>query len=104
MFRSTKHSRSFPEFLEEGLRVDADAAIELHRIAREEFWEVCSLANNGDMEGLREAATRQNVTRKALVAALIRLNDFIRHGIIPEDLRKPQKSQPPHHLGGYGPV
>jgi hypothetical protein len=86
MIRSTTPSRSLTESIEEDLRVEADAAIELHQIAREEYWRV-AFPPNGDSGELREAANRQNVTRHALVMALIRFNDFVRHGIIPEDLK-----------------
>jgi hypothetical protein len=43
MIRSTT-SRSFTESIEEDLRVEADAAIELHQIARKEYWRVASPA------------------------------------------------------------
>jgi hypothetical protein len=86
MTRSIMHSRSFSESVEDDLRVDADAAIELHQIAREEYWRVSSLPN-GDLDEIRDAADRQSISRQALVIALIRFNDFIRHGTVPEDLK-----------------
>ena len=86
MTRSATRNRSFAESIEEDLRVEADAAIELHQIAREEYWRVSS-PPNGDLDQMREAANRQNVARQALVIALIRFNDFVRHGTIPEDLK-----------------
>src|ERR1700723_1280259 len=85
MTRGAIHNLCFPEFVERVLKVEADAAIELHRIAREEFWRVDSSKNGGNLDAVREAASRLSTSREALVKALIRLNDFIRHGTIPED-------------------
>jgi hypothetical protein len=86
MTHSTTHSRSFSEAVEEDLRIEADAAIELHQIAREEYWRVSS-SPNGGVDEIREAADRQSISRQALVIVLIRFNDFIRHGTVPEDLK-----------------
>jgi hypothetical protein len=86
MTRRTTPNRSFAESIEDDLRVEADAAIELHQIAREEYWRVFS-PPNGNLGEIREAANRQNVAREALVTALIRLNDFVRHGTVPEDMK-----------------
>jgi hypothetical protein len=85
MTQGAIHNLHFPESIEKVLKVEADAAIELHRIAREEFWRVGSSENGGDLDAAREAANRLRTSREALVKALIRFNDFIRHGTIPED-------------------
>ena len=74
----------FSERLRTILQAEADAAFKAHQLADDEFWRACSTQNVGWQ--VEQAGNKQYISRQALVIALIRLNDFMRHGEISEEL------------------
>jgi hypothetical protein len=71
--------------LEIALKAEANAAIEAHQFARDELWRVRSSKNVGWSKEVQEAQYRQDISRQAVVIALIRLTDFMRRGTVPGD-------------------
>jgi hypothetical protein len=74
------------ERLEETLKAAADAALKAHRLAQDDFYRVCSTQSRGKPKEVQDARDTEDITRQALAVALIRLNDFMYYGVIPEDL------------------
>jgi hypothetical protein len=73
--------------LEIMLKAEANAAIEAHQFARNELWRVHSNQNVNWSKEIQEARGRQDVSRQALVKAIIRLTDFTRRRTVSGDLR-----------------
>ena len=75
--------------LEQTLKAEENAAIKAHEFARDEFSRrICSTQIDGWPNEVQEAQIKLDITRQALVIALIRLTDFMRQGVVPGDLRK----------------
>jgi hypothetical protein len=72
--------------LEIMLKAEANAAIEAHEFARDELWRIQSNQNVGWSKEVQEARDRQDVSRQAVVEAIIRLTDFMRRGTVPGNL------------------
>ena len=73
------------------IQAEAGAAFKAHQLADDEFWRACSTQNVGWQ--VEEAGNKQHVSRQTLVIARIRLNDFMRHGEISEDLDDDSKCE-----------
>lgn len=79
------------------LTEELEIAIERHRAAKKNFWAcVASPRLPGavdrsyqpsESERLRDVTLGQNLARKAHMDAVIRLNLFLLHGIVPEDVK-----------------
>jgi hypothetical protein len=83
-------SRSFRsiEAVEDFLRTEVKTAQLRREIADVEFWQlsadVCSPDHNSVVE---QAAMVQSASRRTLLVALHRLNDFLATGAVPDDLK-----------------
>jgi hypothetical protein len=80
--------RNILEAAYETARRDSAAASEL-------FDEMIRAAPTGasGLQAIRDAANEYTAARDGLLSALHRLNGFVLHGIVPEDLRKPPGKQ-----------
>ena len=73
--------------LEQTLKAEENAAVKAPQFAQDELSRVCSTQIDGWPKKVEEARIKLDITRHALVIALIRINDFMRHGTVPGDLK-----------------
>ena len=73
--------------LEQTLKEEENAAVKAHEFARDELSRVCSTQIDGWPKKVEEACIKLDITRQALVIALIRINDFMHQGTVPGDLK-----------------
>lgn len=88
------------------LREQFEDAKERHRCAKEHFWEVAGrprhlpriptgLRHPDDSDVIRKAVAEEAQARRAHIDALVRLNQFLISGIIPDDLQQARQQSEP---------
>jgi len=77
----------FSELQRAILEAEVEAASKAHWLADDEFGRSCSTRNVGWQ--VLEASDKQFIARQALLMALARLNDFMRHGTVSENCDNP---------------
>ena len=81
------------EQVEGRLKADVGRAHGAHEAARQQFLRICISPECPSKSEIDNATSTQDLARKALVTALMRFDDFVRHGTIPEDLKSRSKPQ-----------
>jgi hypothetical protein len=77
-----------PHEIEDFLRTSLGIARSQHESASLAFWQICADVSDPDHNKKVEYAAKvKEESQRSLLVALRRLNNYLSHGIVPEDLK-----------------